>query len=212
MQHMPAATLEPWPSAKSLAASIAWPMVWPKFRIWRSPRSRSSASTTSRLIWTLRQITSSSSWGSKPSALMGRAARRRNSASSRMTPCLMTSPHESVKSSGVSVSRQSTSATTSDGWKNAPARFLPASRSTAVFPPTEESTMARRDVGTCTTLHPRRYSAAASPPMSPVTPPPTATTTSSRVSSAAASPSSRSERVERRLCFSPAGNTWSVVR
>ena len=67
----------------------------------------------------------------------------------------MTSPHESRNSSGEMVPRQSTSAMTLLGWKKAPARFLPASRSTAVFPPTDESTMASSEVGTCTTEQPR---------------------------------------------------------
>ena len=68
----------------------------------------------------------------------------------------MTSPQESASCSGASVSRQSTSATTSDGWKKAPARFLPAARSMAVLPPTEESTIASSDVGTWTTWQPLR--------------------------------------------------------
>ena len=36
------------------------------------------------------------------------------------------------------------------GCLKAPHKFLPASRLTAVLPPTEESTAANRDVGTCT--------------------------------------------------------------
>lgn len=41
------------------------------------------------------------------------------------------------------------------GCQNAPMRFLPCGVSMAVFPPTLESTIARRVVGICTTLTPR---------------------------------------------------------
>ena len=42
------------------------------------------------------------------------------------------------------------SASTYAGCLKVPTRFLPWGRSTAVLPPTELSTMARSEVGTCT--------------------------------------------------------------
>lgn len=46
-------------------------------------------------------------------------------------------------------------ATTAQGCQKAPTRFLPWGRSTAVLPPTEESTIASNEVGTWSTLTPR---------------------------------------------------------
>ena len=74
----------------------------------------------------------------------------------RMQPYLITSPMPSAKKSGGSVASVSGSMSTKAGWWNAPARFLPCGRSTAVFPPTEESTCASSEVGTCTKRMPRR--------------------------------------------------------
>ena len=48
------------------------------------------------------------------------------------------------------------SAITSSGWWNAPTRFLPSGRSTAVLPPIEESIWATSVVGTWITGTPRR--------------------------------------------------------
>ena len=67
--------------------------------------------------------------------------------------------------------------------------------------------MARSEVGTWTTLMPRRYMAAERPAMSPVTPPPSATTQSSRVRPRSARPSRSHERVRMFLLFSPASKT-----
>ena len=72
------------------------------------------------------------------------------------------------------------STTTSRGWWKAPIRFLPAGVSTAVLPPTAESTIASSVVGTCTRSTPRMNVAATNPARSPTTPPPTAMTTASR--------------------------------
>ena len=85
---------------------------------------------------------------------MGLASSCEKSLESASTPCLMTSPQESVSSSWLMVDRQVGSATTTLGCQKAPARFFPASRSMAVFPPTDESTMARRLVGTWATEQP----------------------------------------------------------
>src|SRR3546814_8661189 len=81
------------------------------------------------------------------------------------------------------------------GWK-APTRFLPCGRSTAVLPPTEESTIASSVVGGCTQSMPRIQHAAAKPARSPTTPPPSAYTQASRVAPSAASASMASPRSE----------------
>src|ERR1700722_13064723 len=61
------AIIIPWPTASPwrnflypVAVSSAWPSVWPKFKIWRSPLSRSSLPTTIALIRIHRGITYSS--------------------------------------------------------------------------------------------------------------------------------------------------------
>ena len=142
----------------------------------------------------------------------GWASRRRKNPSSRMQPYLMTSamPSEKVRSS--SVERVSVSMRTSLGCQKAPARFFPAGRSTATFPPTEESTWARRVVGSWTRSTPRRKVAAAKPARSPTTPPPRAATASVRVRRAAAMSSQRRKSSSGRLALSPAGTTRQAVR
>ena len=112
---------------------------------------------------------------------LGAFSRARKKAASRMQPYLMTSAMPSEKVLSSSVSNTSGSMTTRRGCQKAPARFLPAGRSMATLPPTEESTWASRVVGTCTKSTPRRMVAAAKPARSPTTPPPRATTASVRV-------------------------------
>ena len=77
------------------------------------------------------------------------------SSASHMMPYFTTSPMPSLTNSSGRVLRQSRSHTTSLGCQKAPTRFLPSGRSTAVLPPTLESTMASSDVATCTRLQPR---------------------------------------------------------
>ena len=64
-----------------------------------------------------------------------------------MQPYLMTSAMPSEKVRSVRVVSTSGSMSTPLGCQKAPARFLPAFRSTATLPPTEESTWERRVVG-----------------------------------------------------------------
>ena len=54
-----------------------------------------------------------------------------------------------------SVASVSVSASTPTGWWNAPTRFLPSGRFTAVLPPIAASTIASSVVGTCSTAMPR---------------------------------------------------------
>ena len=64
-----------------------------------------------------------------------------------MQPYLMTSAIPSEKVRSGRVARVSGSISTPLGCQKAPARFFPALRSTAVLPPTEESTWESRVVG-----------------------------------------------------------------
>jgi len=84
--------------------------------------------------------------------------------------------------------------------------------STAVLPPTEESTIASRVVGNCTQSMPRIQQAAAKPARSPTTPPPSAYTVASRVAPSAANASIAAAKLARVLCDSPAGITWTARR
>ena len=59
-------------------------------------------------------------------------------------------------------------------------RFLAFGWSTATLPPTAASTMASRDVGTCTRGRPRAKVAATKPARSQTMPPPSATMASPR--------------------------------
>ena len=68
-----------------------------------------------------------------------------------MSAYLATSPRPARYSRGGNVARVVTSAYTASGWWNAPTRFLPSGRLTAVLPPIAASTCASNVVGACTT-------------------------------------------------------------
>ena len=74
---------------------------------------------------------------------------------STIAPYFTTSASPARSSRSGRVASVAVSATTARGGWNAPTRFLPAGRSTAVLPPTEESTIASSVVGTCTQSMPR---------------------------------------------------------
>ena len=82
----------------------------------------------------------------------------------------------------------------------------------AVFPPTDESTMARSVVGIWIKPSPRRYVDAAKPVRSPTTPPPSATSASVRVSCCVASASRSRRYVAALLELSPCGKTNEQTR
>jgi hypothetical protein len=103
------------------------------------------------------------------------------------------------------VASVSRSANTAEGWWKAPTRFLPCARSTAVLPPTEESTIASSVVGNCTKRTPRIQQAAAKPARSPTTPPPSASTVTSRLAPASASACIASPKRASDFSCSPAG-------
>ncbi len=85
--------------------------------------------------------------------------------------------------------------------------FFPASRLTAVLPPTDESTMESKVVGTCTTGMPRMNVDAVKPARSPTTPPPSATQAQSRVRPSDAMASHTSPATSKDFAPSPAGTT-----
>ena len=150
--------------------------VWPKFNSIRSPVSNWSCSTTIRLISTHRaMIEASSGFKSSKEIWFFKVLK---SVASLMQPYLITSPIPSLIYRVGNVFNTSGSIRTILGWKNAPTRFFPCGRSTATFPPTEESTWARREVGIWTSFTPRRKLEAANPARSPITPPPRAMTRS----------------------------------
>ena len=129
----------------------------------------------------------------------------------RIIPYLMISAQPSASTWGDRVASTLVSHRTRWGWVKVPTRFLPSGRSTAVLPPTEESTTDSKEVGSCTQGMPRRYREAASPAMSPVTPPPRANTPSDRVMPFWARQVSSWTRVSVFLDCSPAGNMkWST--
>ena len=80
------------------------------------------------------------------------------------------------------------------------------------MPPTEESTIESRVVGTCTTGTPRMYAAAANPARSPTTPPPKAATAQSRPKPMPAMASHISPSTSMDFDPSPAGTTMSLTR
>ena len=73
--------------------------------------------------------------------------RSRRKSRSAMRPCFTVSAAPSSKTSPGRVRKVSVSQITIRGCQNAPARFFPSARSTAVLPPTEESEAARKVVG-----------------------------------------------------------------
>ena len=124
-----------------------------------------------------------------------------------MPAYLIISPQPQARSRSGSVSSACGSISTALGCEKTPIRFLPAGRSTAVLPPTLESTIARSEVGICTQSMPRIQSAAARPARSPITPPPSAITAELRVSPIAAKASSARTSSAGVLDASPAGIT-----
>ena len=79
--------------------------------------------------------------------------------------------------------------------------------STAVLPPTEESTIASSVVGSCTKRTPRIQQAETKPARSPTTPPPSASTVTSRLAPASARACMASPKRYRVFSCSPAGMT-----
>lgn len=202
---------------------MAWPKVWPRLSRARSPFSNGSRSTMAALCRQLRAMASASTASSPASSASACCCSHSKNTASPSAPYFTTSARPARSSRGGRVASTRVSAITARGGWNAPTRFLPAGMSTAVLPPTDESTIANRVVGSCTQSTPRIQQAAAKPARSPTTPPPRANTQASRVAPSAArasmarpnsasvleaspaastcSPTIRSGRAVRRVCF-----------
>ncbi len=179
---MPIETPSPWNrrSEKPVAASSAWPKVWPRLSSARSPVSRSSRETTPALA--RQEVAIACSRAEPPLKDVGMVLLQPGEEG-------FVTEHAVFGDFGIagaelraadSVSSTAVSAITSTGWWKAPSRFLPCGELMPVLPPTEESTCASSEVGTCTKSTPRRRIAAAKPARSPTTPPPSAMTRSLR--------------------------------
>ena len=192
---------------------MAWPIVWPKFRVFRMPFSRSSSATIVALSSTLRRTshsaTSSPGPPSRTIAAMFEAIHAK-SAGLAITACLMASASPFRTCSIGRVWSVPGSMRTRAGWWNAPTRFFPARVSTPVFPPIEASSMASRVVGTTTSGTPRMKVAATNPPRSPTMPPPSAKTTESRPNPESIMSSVRRDHCARVLLSSPAGTVKTI--
>mmetsp|Transcript_30483 Transcript_30483/g.98479 ORF Transcript_30483/g.98479 Transcript_30483/m.98479 type:complete len:224 (+) Transcript_30483:3907-4578(+) len=177
----PMATHSPWSILGEAMPSMAWPIVWPKLSVARTPDSFSSSATTSALRRTASVTTLWMRSGCSALIASTCSSIRSKSGAQRMHPILIASARPSTISRWPSERSSSRSMHTRRGWWNAPMRFFPAGTLTAVFPPTDESSIAIMDVGTCTTGTPRMNVAATKPVRSPTTPPPSATMQVSRM-------------------------------
>ena len=209
---MPTATASPWfrpPPAPAYPCSVsmAWPKVWPKLSRARSPCSSGSRATTAALQAQECAIASASAVSSRASRRCAWTSSQSRNPISMIAPYLTTSASPARSSRSGRVRRVAVSAITARGGWKAPTRFLPAGRSTAVLPPTEESTIASRVVGNCTMSTPRIQHAAAKPARSPTTPPPSASTVASRVAPSPASASITSPNRDSVFSCSPGGST-----
>ena len=144
------------------AASSACANVWPRLSTLRSPRSCGSRRQTA-LLYAAQRRTSSGSGSFQSSSPASR-------------PVFTTSASPSRRSRSGSVPSRAGSITVRTGQWNAPTRFLPSGRSSAVLPPIAASTWPTSVDGTATQRTPRRYVAATNPAASVVQPPPSATT------------------------------------
>ena len=87
---MPYATASPWRYRRYfVTASIAWPAVWPKFRIRRGPASRSSAETTLALMRHDSAMTGVSAAGSRAKIAVRSRVTRSKSPALDVTPYLI---------------------------------------------------------------------------------------------------------------------------
>ena len=152
----------------------------------------------------------SAAWSPASRASACPSSQSRNGASV-MAPYFTTSARPARNSRAGRVASAAVSASTVRGGWKAPTRFLPWGRSTAVLPPTDESTMASRVVGSCTQSMPRIQQAAAKPARSPITPPPRANTQASRRAPSPARASITRLKEARVLEASPAGSTRRVT-
>ena len=115
-----------------MTCSIAWPNVWPRFKISRAPRSSLSSFTNIALMRS--ESATTVSHGHLRSGCGASVSSASNTSSPSMMPCFTSSARPSRRCFSESVASASTSQNTAAGSRNAPARFFPARRSTPVFP------------------------------------------------------------------------------
>ena len=117
--------------------------------------SNSSAATTAAFSSQQRAISGTSAAGSRVRIAPAFASSHAKKSASAITPYLTTSASPPANSRSGSEFSTSGSISTPAGWWKAPARFLPRGRFTPVLPPTDESAIASRLVGTWIRAIPR---------------------------------------------------------
>ena len=121
---VPIATASPCWTVKLDAVSTAWPTVWPRFNLPRTPFSNGSSRT--QCTFTARaRATNAASLSTSPFT-SGVSSSRQGSA---MKACFIASARPQRHSRAGKVASVSTSASTSDGEWNAPMRFFASGRS-----------------------------------------------------------------------------------
>ena len=158
---IPIATASPCRSSSEGMVSIAWPKVWPRLSLARSPFSKGSRDTTPAFTAAEAGTRRSIAPGSPDASSMASRSSAVKPGSPAITACLAHSARPARSSRIGRVDSVSASATVILGCQKAPARFLPrpppgSSRLTPVLPPIAASTIARSVVGTCTRSTPRR--------------------------------------------------------
>ena len=174
---IPQATASPCSNRDySVSASIAWPTVWPKFRMRRRSPSRSSAETTSALILTAAAISSSTTAGSIASTLPG-------SRSSRSNSCAIADDaafHHFEQSRAIFARRKRRQHLGIDQHRQrlmkTPDQILAASQIDARLAADRRIHLREQVVGICSTGTPRMKIAARNPLTSVTMPPPNAIT------------------------------------
>ena len=148
---------------------MACPMVCPKFKAFRKPRSNGSISTTYCLIFKEGVMISVQSTVVKSVILLNVF----HCSASAIKACLMISPKPLRTSRGDNVSKKSGEINTALGFAKTPIEFLTSWKSMPNLPPMLESTWLKSVVGIWIKSIPRLKVDAAKPPISPITPPPT---------------------------------------
>ena len=202
----PQATASPccrrWPDA----VSRAWPTVCPRFRAALSPVRSNGSRATARAFTPSERRTASADRGGRTRGQRRLEARHRAVEGRVEQRGLHDLREAGADTRGAEASRASTCRRRRGAARwNAPARFFPEGRSTAVLPPRALSHAARSVVGAWTTGTPRSASAAARPATSPTVPPPSATTPPSRRRPRRTSSSRRRPRTDQVLAASPSG-------
>ena len=191
---------------KAAIDSSAWPMVCPKFNIFRSPVSRKSDSMILCLML-LPLLTSLSQLISKSCGVKFPNSSQSNSSPTRA--CLLNSIQPLSNSRLGNVFSQDVSIATFDGFVNVPIAFFMPLKLMPFFPPMAASTIPSRVVGMRMKFRPLLYVDATKAPRSVVVPPPIMM----RVSNLEAFTESSHRQISCALCkdlhASPAMTQWT---